>query len=141
MIQANLQPIDKVLERLDKVKSKGADKWQALCPAHNDKTPSLTITQCKDGTVLVKCWCGCTAKEIVTAINLQLKDLFPYNPKFKPIKKLPSKEAVNLEKNIVAIVANSKSKGVSLNKEESDRYQLAVKRLELVNKITGGKHE
>lgn len=43
-----LQPINKVLDRLDKVKAKNAHQWQAVCPAHDDKSPSLTVTEAED---------------------------------------------------------------------------------------------
>ncbi|MHB1750988.1 MAG: CHC2 zinc finger domain-containing protein, partial [Acidithiobacillus sp.] len=52
-------PISNVLSRLHKVKRTGADKWQALCPAHDDHTPSLSIKEADDGKVLLKCWAGC----------------------------------------------------------------------------------
>ena len=69
--------LDKVLSCLDKVKSAGSSKWKACCPAHDDKHPSLAITETSDGTVLLKCWAGCTAQQIVSAIGLELRDLFP----------------------------------------------------------------
>ena len=68
--------IDNVLSHLDKVKGSNG-RYQACCPAHDDKSPSLTISEAADGTVLVKCFAGCTADEIVGAIGLELKDLFP----------------------------------------------------------------
>ncbi|MDA8205335.1 MAG: toprim domain-containing protein, partial [Thermaerobacter sp.] len=69
-------PIDVLLSRLDKVK-KTSDGWQALCPAHDDRNPSLSIKEGTDGTLLVKCWSGCSARDIVAAIGLGLGDLFP----------------------------------------------------------------
>ena len=75
--QRNDTPIDAVLHRLDRVKSTGPGKWQALCPAHDDKRPSLSIKEADDGRVLLKCWTGCGAAEIVSALGLSLADLFP----------------------------------------------------------------
>jgi hypothetical protein len=49
----------------------------ALCPAHADKEASLSITTGDDGRVLLKCFAGCPAEDIVKAIGMQLKDLFP----------------------------------------------------------------
>ena len=69
--------LDKVLSYLDKVKPSGANNWKACCPAHDDKNPSLAITETSDGTILLKCWAGCTAQGIVSAIGLELRDLFP----------------------------------------------------------------
>ena len=36
----------------------GNDKWQALCPAHHDKNPSLSITL-KHDKILLHCHAGC----------------------------------------------------------------------------------
>jgi hypothetical protein len=70
-------PIDRVLSLLRGVK-KTANGWDALCPAHDDTSPSLGIAVGKDGTVLVKCRShDCTADAICTAIGIGLRDLFP----------------------------------------------------------------
>jgi|GEM_PF-995126 len=53
--------------------------WLAKCPAHQDKNPSLSVREGDRGT-LVKCWTGCSAKEIVAAMGLTLKDLFTDAP-------------------------------------------------------------
>lgn len=132
-------PIDLLLSRLHHVKAKkptqaGLNQWQALCPSHPDKTPSLTITECSDGTVLVKCWAGCSANEIVKALGLALKDLFPCTqPNNKPTKPQPSKRAIAHERLIVSIAEGNISKGVTLSTEDMARYRLALKRLKEVN--------
>ena len=68
--------IDTILEHLDMVRGRNG-KYQARCPAHDDKDPSLSISETSNGTVLVKCFAGCTADEIVGSIGLELKALFP----------------------------------------------------------------
>ena len=47
--------------------------WSACCPAHDDTNPSLTIDEGEyDGNgnrkVLLKCWAGCTFKEIMATL-------------------------------------------------------------------------
>ena len=55
---------------------KGKDRnFTALCPAHDDKNPSLSITE-KDGKILLRCHAGCDVKNIVSALGLEMKDLF-----------------------------------------------------------------
>ena len=49
--------------------------WQACCPAHEDRTPSLSITPTAD-RVLVHCHAGCTPEAIVAALGRTLADLF-----------------------------------------------------------------
>jgi len=50
--------------------------WIARCPAHGDRTASLSIATGTDGRVLLRCWPGCPALAIVHAIGLEMADLF-----------------------------------------------------------------
>lgn len=49
----------------------------ARCPAHEDKTASLSISQGADGRVLVKCHTGCATADVLARIGLQMRDLWP----------------------------------------------------------------
>jgi hypothetical protein len=69
-----------VLSRLDHVHQVGGAVI-ARCPAHDDTRNSLSLGTDEDGTVLVHCFVGCTARHIVAAIGLSLADLFPANRK------------------------------------------------------------
>lgn len=70
-------PVHRLLDRLGKVKPTGPGKYKACCPAHGDRNPSLTIRETDDGTVLIRCWAGCGAAEVMQAVGLEMKDLFP----------------------------------------------------------------
>jgi len=72
-----MTPIETVFSRLDKVHGAGENQWNALCPAHDDKSPSLSISEGTDGRVLLICRAGCDFRSIVTALGLEPKDLFP----------------------------------------------------------------
>ena len=75
------EPLELVLNRLDKVK-KHEHGWTALCPAHPDRNPSLSISVGTDDRVLLNCHAGCTVDAICRAIQLEPKDLFvPTNGK------------------------------------------------------------
>ena len=70
--------IDTLLSALDGVKQVAHGRWRARCPAHDAKNPNvLSIGETTDGTVLVKCFHGCTAADVVGAVGLKLHDLFP----------------------------------------------------------------
>ena len=69
---------DELLRKLEQVKPIGNRKWMALCPAHNDHTPSLKITD-DCGTTLLYCHAGCKYDEVCAALGLDVKDLFPDN--------------------------------------------------------------
>lgn len=64
-----------LLARLDGVRTRGADQWSARCPAHEDRSPSLSIKAVHD-RVLLTCWAGCSALDVVNAVGLELRDLF-----------------------------------------------------------------
>lgn len=66
-----------LLQRLDGLRDKGNGQFVAKCPAHEDHSPSLTLKVEADGTVLLHCFAGCTALEVVNAVGLTLGDLFP----------------------------------------------------------------
>lgn len=69
-----------LLSRLEQVKQTGQDRWVACCPAHADRHPSLNVRETPDGTVLIKCFTGCGAADVVAAVGLELSDLFPPRP-------------------------------------------------------------
>ena len=73
-------PLDLILSRLDKVKQAG-NGFMARCPVHDDKNPSLSITEGDDGRVLLKCFAGCSTEDIVKALGLTMADLFPHKEK------------------------------------------------------------
>ncbi|MEJ7567964.1 MAG: hypothetical protein WKF41_06835 [Gaiellaceae bacterium] len=68
--------VDEFLQRLERVKKSGKG-WTSRCPGHDDKQASLSVSEGDDGRVLVNCFADCSASEIVTALGLQLRDLFP----------------------------------------------------------------
>jgi putative DNA primase/helicase len=63
------------LQHFQHVKRAGPGKWMARCPAHEDRNPSLSISE-KDGKTLLKCHAGCSTESIVFAAGLHLSDLF-----------------------------------------------------------------
>jgi hypothetical protein len=67
---------ENLLENLNHVR-KTKDGWIATCPAHADKTPSLSIGVGQEGQILLRCFAGCTPEAIVEALGLRMPDLFP----------------------------------------------------------------
>jgi hypothetical protein len=68
--------LDEVLGRLQGVRRLGTAKAQALCPAHDDREPSLSVDVGENGSVLMFCHAGCTLDDILAAAELTKKDLF-----------------------------------------------------------------
>lgn len=71
--------IEDVLSRLEKVKKNG-DGHKALCPAHDDSNPSLSIKQDGD-KILLNCFAGCKTEDVVKAMGLTMQDLMPNRTK------------------------------------------------------------
>jgi len=51
--------------------------WVARCPAHEDKRPSLSVGEGREGRALLKCHAGCSPEAICVALGLRLSDLTP----------------------------------------------------------------
>jgi hypothetical protein len=122
-------PTDRFLSRLNGVRQVGLSRWVALCPSHDDRHPSLAIRETDDGTLLLKCFGGCGAHEIVSAVGMELHDLFPQrspgdhvrSPERRP---WPASDVLRCIKNESMILA---SLGISmLNGQftEADRERL-----------------
>jgi hypothetical protein len=67
--------IDAFFQFLDGVKQTHRG-WQARCPAHGDRSPSLSIREAEDGRILLHCFAGCKAQEICDALHIPLRELF-----------------------------------------------------------------
>ena len=71
-------PLDLVLSRLEHVKAhNGGRQYTALCPAHDDHRPSLSISVGDNGAVILHCQVGCTMEQVVAAMGLEVRDLWP----------------------------------------------------------------
>lgn len=67
---------DLFIEALKASGSKGrGSKW--TCPAHEDRNPSLSVHEGDGGKVLVHCHAGCTLDDILAAVGLTRRGLFP----------------------------------------------------------------
>lgn len=124
-------PVDRLLGRLEAVKPSGPRRWASRCPAHADRNPSLSIRETDDSTLLIKCWAGCGAAEVVHAVGLDLRDLFPPKPPgdrgpLRPAQRWVPRdalEAVARECLLVAIVAEDVHQGRTPT--EADMHRLA----------------
>src|SRR2546422_1816018 len=66
---------DDLLSRFDAVRPRGGGRWVSRCPAHDDRSPSLSIAEGDKG-LLLKCWAGCELSAICEAVGITAKDLF-----------------------------------------------------------------
>jgi hypothetical protein len=68
--------LENVLSRLQKVKKTGQGKYLAICPSHEDKSPSLAIKEVDD-RVLLHCFAGCETADVLGALGLNFEDIMP----------------------------------------------------------------
>ena len=64
-----------ILDKLQNVQKTGKNQYKALCPAHDDKNPSLSIKIGNDKVLLYCHTANCKTKDIVKAIGLKMSDL------------------------------------------------------------------
>jgi hypothetical protein len=126
--------INNLLSRLNKVKSTGRNSWLACCPAHDDRSPSLSIKEEADGHILLHCFAGCSAIDVVGAIGVDIGDLFPEQVHHKaPVKKkfyaTDILEAIKYESQIVLLAAFELKKNKPLDETDLQRLQLAYERI------------
>lgn len=69
--------IEQLLARLEGVRQTAPDRWTAKCPAHQDRSPSLSVRGCDDDRVLLHCFAGCPVEAVVGAVGMTMADLMP----------------------------------------------------------------
>ena len=117
-----------LVERLQYARKVGENSWSARCPAHDDKNPSLSVTDLPDGRVRVKCFAGCGALDVITAVGLEWAALFPpVDTRYKPIYSRPKDE--EHERIVIAICEADRAAGKRLTKAEKARELEAFKRV------------
>ncbi|MAT68932.1 MAG: hypothetical protein CMJ58_05355 [Planctomycetaceae bacterium] len=75
-----MTPTEQVLAALrdrDCDPRRSGKSWSARCPAHEDRRPSLTVSEGDDGRALLQCHAGCPAESVCRALGLTLADLMP----------------------------------------------------------------
>jgi hypothetical protein len=91
--------VENILSRLHSVKQTAPNKWLAKCPAHPDRSPSLSI-KLADDRILIHCFAGCGVQSVLDAVGLDMADLFPdrisypgtpkpKTPRFSPYELFP----------------------------------------------------
>lgn len=143
-IVQNSHGVDNLLSRLDKVRRTGPGTWTALCPAHQDKKPSLSIRETPDGRVLVHCWTGCDVRDILASVGLTFSDLFPASavdhrigPERRPFPAADVLRAVGFEALVVASSAVTILNGQPFSAADRERLILAVSRIQAAMAVAG----
>jgi CHC2 zinc finger len=114
-------------------KSNGARRWVACCPAHEDRTPSLAVREADDGRILLHCFGGCEIDDVVAALGLEMKDLFPPGTERPERTTFPAADVLaclTFEAKIVALTAIEIANGQELTADMKARLLTATQRLD-----------
>jgi hypothetical protein len=124
----------KLLDRLDGVRQTGRGRWLARCPAHKDRTPSLSVRELDDGRVLLHDFAGCKVGHVLDALGLTLGDLFD-----RPLGNLPQSHSripaadvlklASMEVTVAALIAADFLAGHTITEDRWSRLAQAAARL------------
>ena len=135
-------PVRLLLARLDGVRRSG-NGWMAKCPAHADRSASLSVAEGADGRVLLHCFAGCPVTDVLASVGLQVGDLFPrqLGHYTSPAERAAAAErarqariaaalaALAGEATIVEIAAREIGAGRALSPADVERLSLAAERI------------
>lgn len=124
-----------VLDRLDKLRQSGTNKWTACCPVHDDSNPSMsvTVTDTPDGQkLLFYCFsCGAKGDSVIESIGLKVGDLFEQGKDFTPDRNYLLSKSVEDDDFYILIYDTDKSKGKKIRYKDHKEYVAAMARREL----------
>ncbi len=141
--------VDNLLSRLDKVRQSGPDSWMARCPAHEDKSASLSIRHA-DEKMLIHCFAGCSVHEVVGAIGLEISDLFPPResygkPERRPFPAMDALRGIAFEALVVSAAASAMLAGHPFTQVDRERLSMAAARIQsalsaVMPQMNGARH-
>jgi DNA primase len=94
-----------LLQCLQGVRKSGRG-WTAKCPAHEDRSASLSIAETDDGRVLIHCFANCSAHDVLDSLGLSMTDLFPERERdYSPAGRVAAREVATARKRSEALAA------------------------------------
>ena len=128
-----LSPLESFLSRVTSSKYTNGE-YRCSCPgplhSRGDRNPSLSVKQCEDGSIVLYCFAGCSAYDVVSAVGLTMKDLYPQTrrPAVGPNYKFLY-ESIKDELIVLAIAASQIEMGKELSAEDLSRLKKTAMRL------------
>lgn len=122
--------VDALLSRLEGVRGRNG-AWSARCPAHADRSPSLSVKALDDGRILMHCFGGCGTDAVLGALGLAMTDLFPqrlgdFAPRRGVFSASDALRGLALESSVVALAAVDIAEGRNV---DSRRVAVAAGRI------------
>jgi len=114
--------VNTLLSRLDGVRGRNGS-WSAKCPAHEDRSPSLSVKELGDGRILMHCFGGCGTDSVLSALGLAMTDLFPeplsqhLPPRRGDFTAMDALRALQRESSVIAMAAADLAEGKNVDPE------------------------
>lgn len=127
--------VDLIISRLEKVKRTGASQWMGCCPAHEDRSPSLSVKDAGDGRILLKCFAGCETENVLGALGLTFEDVMPEKitdyakPEKLKVYASDMLKILRVEFQIVMLAAMELNTGKKLSEKDYARLLVAAERI------------
>ena len=120
---------ERIANALDKPRRIGADRYLACCPAHDDNSPSFSITQ-KADRVLFYCFTGCSQDEVIDA--LRSRGLWPEKGR-APGKRGFTTDQIEYMEIWLAVYRDNIAKDHKPTAEETSKQQRYTRAMERIN--------
>lgn len=127
--------VDVLLNKLNGIKKTGANRWLCKCPAHDDRSPSLSISlDERNGNILMRCFAECDPYSILQAVGLDWDAVFPekhegdYKPKKNLIYASEAMQIIRFESQVVLASVYATRRG-DITQSDLERLELAMKRI------------
>jgi hypothetical protein len=113
----------------------------------------LSVKETDDGKVLLHCWAGCSAADVVAALGMSLADLFPaterqhdYRPEAlrsrgplrRPWEYREALDGIAHETMVARLILEAIRHGHPLSDEDAERLALAQERIDDALRLAGG---
>lgn len=138
--------VNVLLSRLAGVRGRNGS-WVAKCPAHEDRSPSLSVKELQDGRILMHCFGGCGTDDVLGVIGLALTDLFPEpltthgQPRMSPVRAFTAADALRClgrEASIIALLSADIAEGKPATEDRASRAAVAAGRIAEALEMTCG---
>jgi hypothetical protein len=121
-------PAISLINRLDHCRKVRDGEWIARCPAHDDRSPSLSIKDEGDGRTLIHCFAGCGANEILKSVGMELQDLYPPTDKNYHAERQFKERTI--DELVVDISIADMNAGKRLSEDDKARCRAALHRID-----------
>ena len=134
-----MKHISKILDGLELVKRVREGEYIARCPAHDDRDPSLSLKETRDGKVLIHCHAGCMPAHVMAHLGLTLGDLYdePLSHHERPLymarrerqDRIKEESSIETERLVLAMADADRAKGRRLSQADLKREKEAYLRV------------